>query len=417
MRLNSENAESGPGDRPAESIGPSVSSRPRWAPWGGAAEPLSRQQFNERYNLAYQAPDTPRASVLQVTKHYLASVVVYGCLLLFVTHNPWFKLLLEVSFKETTAGQIYGLLFKAYGYLAFPVLLITRPRSLWCSKNLLILGYLGRLLARPFHHDARPARPDYRESQALMFLLIKLIYGPLMLHAVFLELERLPGFWFRLKLQSDWLTKLDIWYLLFISTIFLVDSSVFFFGYTSEAGWLGNRLRYCETDLFRILVCVACYEPFNLVTGHIAGASYGHFGILYDRDLEHPMTWVLRGLAVLFLLLMISTSLSLFTRASNLTNRGIVKHGPYALVRHPGYLAKNMFWLMTIIPLFVPDTEALDFSWSAHALVCVGAAMGWLAWASLYFLRAITEEQFLSKDPEYVAYCQKVRYRFIPGVY
>ena len=136
-----------------ESTG-SVLERPHWAPWGSSAESLSPQQFNERYNLAYQAPDTPRASVLQVIKHYVASVVVYGCLLLFVTHNPWFKLLLEVSFKETTAGQIYDLLFQAYAIFALPVLLITRPRSLWCSKNLLILGYLGRLAARPFRRDA-----------------------------------------------------------------------------------------------------------------------------------------------------------------------------------------------------------------------------------------------------------------------
>ena len=67
-----------------------------------------------------------------------------------------------------------------------------------------------------------------------MFLLIKLIYGPLMLHAVLLELDRLPGFWFRLEFQSDWLSKLDIWYLMAISTIFLIDSSLFFFGYKSE---------------------------------------------------------------------------------------------------------------------------------------------------------------------------------------
>jgi protein-S-isoprenylcysteine O-methyltransferase Ste14 len=277
------------------------------------------------------------------------------------------------------------------------------------------------LAATPFRRGSGPGqrglRPDYREAQAMMFLLIKLIYGPLMLHFVLVELERVPGFWFRLNFQSDWLAKLDIWFLMFISVIFLVDSALFFLGYTTEAGWLGNRLRYAETDVFRILVCIACYEPFNLVTGRIAGASYGDFRILYQGDLEHPMTWVLRGLAMLFLLLMISTSLSLFTRASNLTNRGIVQHGPYAVVRHPGYLAKNLFWLMTILPLYVPNTQLQDFTWQAHALVCLGATLGWLAWASLYFLRAITEEQFLSKDPEYVAYCEKVRYRFIPGVY
>jgi protein-S-isoprenylcysteine O-methyltransferase Ste14 len=38
-------------------------------------------------------------------------------------------------------------------------------------------------------------------------------------------------------------------------------------------------------------------------------------------------------------------------------------------------------------------------------------------WSFIYFLRAITEERHLSNDPEYVAYAQKVRYRFIPGVF
>ena len=82
MRLNSENVDSGRADRFAESINPGVSLRPRWAPWGSSVAPLSQQDFNERYNLAYQSPDTPRASVFQVVKHYFASVVVYGCLLL-----------------------------------------------------------------------------------------------------------------------------------------------------------------------------------------------------------------------------------------------------------------------------------------------------------------------------------------------
>ena len=159
-----------------------------------------------------------------------------------MTHNPWFKYLLDISFKETTAGQIYGKLFAAYVILAPVVFLLTRPRSLWCSKNLLILGYVGRLAATPFRRGSGPEqrglRPDYREAQAMMFLLIKLIYGPLMLHFVLLELERLPGFWFRLNFQSDWLTKLDIWFLIFVSAIFLVDSRCFFWATRPRpAGW------------------------------------------------------------------------------------------------------------------------------------------------------------------------------------
>jgi len=40
-----------------------------------------------------------------------------------------------------------------------------------------------------------------------------------------------------------------------------------------------------------------------------------------------------------------------------------------------------------------------------------------LAWSAVYFVRAWTEERHLLADPEYQAYVQKVRYRFIPGIY
>ena len=41
-----------------------------------------------------------------------------------------------------------------------------------------------------------------------------------------------------------------------------------------------------------------------------------------------------------------------------------------------------------------------------------------MGWSTLYVLRALTEEDHLrSVDSEYAAYAEKVRYRFIPGVY
>jgi protein-S-isoprenylcysteine O-methyltransferase Ste14 len=57
------------------------------------------------------------------------------------------------------------------------------------------------------------------------------------------------------------------------------------------------------------------------------------------------------------------------------------------------------------------------FSWKGYILYCIVTVLGFLGWATLYFLRGITEERFLMRDPEYVEYCKKVKYHFIPFVY
>ncbi len=381
---------------------------------------LSQSEFNAHYNLAFLGEDLPRASVRQVLKHYVGSVAIYGVLLLFVTLNPWFSNLLSISFKGVTGIRIYYYLFATYVVIAPLILFVGRPRSLWVSKNLLILGFLWRVIRVPFRRDLggdwRRFKPDYREANAGMFLLIKLMYGPLMLHSLMLELVRFSGLRFQIFFQSTWLDVLDVRLFMFISAVFMLDSLLFFIGYSTESGLMRNRLRYAETNLFRILVCIACYGPFNMVTISVLGPS-NHQQFLFQGDLSHPMTWILRGLAALFSITLVTSSLFLFTKASNLTNRGIVKTGPYALVRHPGYMSKNLLWLTTLIPAFFPDPTAVGFSWGVYALVFVKTLLGWLAWGSIYFLRAITEEQFLSRDPEYVAYCRKVKYRFIPWVY
>jgi protein-S-isoprenylcysteine O-methyltransferase Ste14 len=85
-------------------------------------------------------------------------------------------------------------------------------------------------------------------------------------------------------------------------------------------------------------------------------------------------------------------------RASNLTNRGIVKTGPYRFVRHPAYAVKVLIWF----------TQGIFFG-QFGVFIMAGFAI-------IYFLRAWTEERHLSMDPDYVEYMKLVRWRFIPGV-
>ena len=378
------------------------------------------ERLSPELNISHVAPDRPAVPLGLVVKHYLASATIYGLLLVLLVLNPWFKSLLQISFKGLSALHVYFCLYGFYLVAALPVLALLRPRSLWGSKNLLIAGVFLRLarqvLARLRGGDAGGLEVSYREKHALMFLLIKLFYGPLMLNSAFGELNRCRLLW----PQFDWhaiLGVLDTGYIFFVSLVFLLDSVLFFIGYHTEAGFLKNEVRYVETNPLHILVTIACYAPFSVVAVRLLGPSVYDPYILVLGDFRSPWTWLLRGAAVLFLTLLTAASFSLFTKASNLTNRGIVTWGPYRFIRHPGYLAKNLFWLMTTIPLLIVDPSRPGFSWAGHLFFSFCTLCGFVAWATIYFLRAITEERFLSRDPEYVAYCQRVKYRFIPGVY
>jgi protein-S-isoprenylcysteine O-methyltransferase Ste14 len=82
-------------------------------------------------------------------------------------------------------------------------------------------------------------------------------------------------------------------------------------------------------------------------------------------------------------------------------NRGVKSDGLYRFVRHPiyaSYLLHQLVFFFLIHP-----------SWF-NTLIFV------LAY-SLQIPRLLMEEELLSKDPEYVAYQQKVRYRLFPGIF
>jgi protein-S-isoprenylcysteine O-methyltransferase Ste14 len=360
-----------------------------------------------------------RPSVALVIKHYAVSVGLYGALLVFLALNPWFKGLLSGTCGGINGQEAYRVLFLLYVLAALPVYLWLRPRSLRHSKNLVVFRLACRTpgaVAAWFRGTAPWMALSDEERNALMFQLIKLFFGPLMLSSLFLDLN-----WCQ-KLSHamhpiSWVGRFDLYYIFFVHAVFALDAGLFFVGYHTEAAFMKNEVRYVETKLWRILVCIMCYAPFNSVTLSLFGSSYQDPYLLVGGDYKSVWTWGLRVLAVVFLCLLTSASLSLFTRASNLTNRGIVSWGPYRYVRHPGYLAKNLFWLVTLIPWLIPEPHSDYFSWWHYFESCLCIVCGFLVWGTIYFLRAISEEEFLSRDPEYVAYCKQVKYRFIPGVY
>lgn len=80
-------------------------------------------------------------------------------------------------------------------------------------------------------------------------------------------------------------------------------------------------------------------------------------------------------------------------------NRGIVSNGPFALMRHPIYVG----WF----------------------ILATGYAMAYPSWRNLFVIlltlpfmmwRIRLEEELLTQDPEYRAYCRNTPYKLIPGM-
>lgn len=177
--------------------------------------------------------------------------------------------------------------------------------------------------------------------------------------------------------------------------VFFVDCAFALLGYASESRWLGNKTRSVEPTAFGWLVCLGCYPPFNNVLGTYLPLPNGPAIITGETALL-----VLRGFTVVLFAIYASATVAFGFKFSNLTNRGIVRRGPYRFVRHPAYLCKCTAWWLEHLPTLTL-TKAFFLT-----LLC-----GW------YALRAFTEERHLSADPDYRAYKKKTPWVLLPGIY
>lgn len=196
-----------------------------------------------------------------------------------------------------------------------------------------------------------------------------------------------PGRW----TVGDGTWALDLAY----NAAFMIDCGWALMGYASESRWLGNKTRSVEPTALGWTVALACYPPFNDVLGTYLPLG-GGAELIHDAHLK----LVLKALIVALFIIYASATVAFGFKFSNLTNRGIVTRGPYAVVRHPAYACKCTAWWLENLP-------TLSFQ-SAFFLVGV---------CGVYGLRAWTEERHLGRDPEYRAYKRRVKWAVLPGVF
>jgi protein-S-isoprenylcysteine O-methyltransferase Ste14 len=141
---------------------------------------------------------------------------------------------------------------------------------------------------------------------------------------------------------------------------------------------------------------------------NLPGMFLSRTSILWPVSLWHAnfnLTLALSSAVVFFVIINTWSDLTLGLKFSNVSYRGVVKHGPYSIVRHPAYSAKLLGWALALTPsmLTLPGFLAGIF--------------GWLALAAIYIMRALTEERHLSQFPDYREYCASVKKRFVPGLF
>ncbi|HEY5807323.1 MAG TPA: isoprenylcysteine carboxylmethyltransferase family protein [Povalibacter sp.] len=249
-------------------------------------------------------------------------------------------------------------------------------------------------------------------SQAGRALLLKFFFAPLMINWCLSHVADMSSSLYHMAQSADdgmplrMLFDASLFWGLF-QLILFVDTLLFTLGYIVELPALNNRIRSVDPTFFGWFICLACYPPFNEFTMRFLQWQSSDFP-QFNNDLVHLAV----NITLLVSLAIFSwASIALGFKASNLTNRGIVTHGPYAYVRHPAYTAKNLAWWLGALPT-IGMTIAIG-NWQAIAYMLLAL----IGWTGIYALRAITEERhLLMADNGYAEYMRKVRWRFIPGV-
>ncbi len=194
----------------------------------------------------------------------------------------------------------------------------------------------------------------------------------------------------------DWINKYIFGsFIHWMMTIVLV---VYAFGYCVESDLLENNIKSVDNTVMGWAVTIICYAPIYPLVFYVIPMGAQDFAFFKN----HEITAIVRIILLLIVAFKVWSIFVLGTKSSNLTNRGIVTKGPYRWVRHPHYLSKVMVWWIGVIPSLIENYWLIG---------------GMIFWTTIYVLRGLTEEQHLKRDPEYVAYMNKVKWRFVPGVF
>ncbi len=333
-----------------------------------------------------------RKNILRAAIHYFTHLLIYGGLFLIYSQHSYYSGLLS---SETV--EVFELLFTGYLVLGIPYYFLrfqffTKGEEQYQKDKLVVLH---KFLRSFFKRQPRSTELKSAARTAALSYIVKFFFLPLMLNFFFSHAQSFLAFWRSADVYQDPLNFFwESGYHLIFHLIFVIDTVIFAFAYAFEFRFLRNTIKSVDPFVSGWVVALICYPPFN--------SAADSFIPLLKESAWLTDGWLLDLSKILLLVSFIFyvwATVALGFKASNLTNRGIISHGPYRFVRHPAYIAKNLAWWFEFLPFLNP------------ALL-----VSLLVWNVVYILRALTEERHLRADPDYREYEKKVKWRFIPRV-
>jgi protein-S-isoprenylcysteine O-methyltransferase Ste14 len=183
-----------------------------------------------------------------------------------------------------------------------------------------------------------------------------------------------------------------------IQLMFVVDVAFATVGYIATTRLLGAQIRSANPYLAAWVAALICYPPFLLMgPGGPLHYEVGTAGWAHWLAASPALLWLWGALLVGLTGVYAWATVAFGPRFSNLTDRGILTHGPYRLSKHPAYLAKNAFWWLSALPFLTVSGSVAEGARNALLLAAV---------SGVYYWRARTEERHLSADPVYRAYAE-----------
>jgi protein-S-isoprenylcysteine O-methyltransferase Ste14 len=181
-----------------------------------------------------------------------------------------------------------------------------------------------------------------------------------------------------------------------IAFMFVIDVAFATAGYILTFRPLDSHIRTANPHAAGWTAALICYPPF-LLMGEGGPLNY-HPGTADWSYWFSGHPWILTGFGLVLVVLTgiyAWATIAFGIRFSNLTNRGVLTHGPYAWTRHPAYLAKNSFWWISTLPFLATTGSWSDAASNSFVMALV---------TGVYFWRAKTEERHLGLDPAYAEY-------------